>query len=60
MIRLLKDKIPIARAQMRLKLVSEPKYSERIKDKTQEFVNQIEKEELDEQHFEMVNKKQTN
>jgi len=53
-IRLLKDKIPIARAQMRLKITSPPKDNEKIKKKIKELINSVEKEDLTEKLFEMV------
>jgi len=54
LIRLLKDKIPIARAQMRLKVTMTAKDGRRQKEKLQPMIAVVEKEELTEEEFTLV------
>jgi ribosome maturation protein SDO1 len=53
-IRLLKEKIPIARAQMKVALVMSSKDGKRIQDKLKTMVAKVEKEEVDGNQYIMV------
>jgi len=53
-IRLLKDKIPIERAEMRLKLSMPAKEGKKLKEQLQQLVSKIESEESDEQGYKAV------